>query len=317
MLALSALGGVLVTSGAGTSAKSTRLALGVNLDDFPGRASDIDDYTRLVGGSPSIIVWYQTFGEELLSFPVLREVDQRGAVPLVTWEPWRGDGESDPSFRLRDIARGDHDDYLVRSARSAALWRKRIMVRFAHEMNGDWYAWGRGVNGNSAADYRAAWRRVVRIFRREGATNVTWVWSPNIDTGRYPFEDLYPGDAFVDWVALDGYNQRSHDPDGRWRSFSQLFGASYDRLADLTSKPMMIGETASEEEGGSKADWITEGLRETIPRRLPRIRAVVWFHRDDDVDFRVNSSADALSAFRRVVRANAGARPRPLRPARR
>ena len=75
------------------------------------------------------------------------------------------------------------------------------MIRFGHEMNGDWYGW----SGQPAA-YVAAWRHVVSVFRGEGAANVKWVWSPNVDNGDYPFARYFPGDSWVDYVALDGYN---------------------------------------------------------------------------------------------------------------
>ena len=71
-------------------------------------------------------------------------------------------------------------------------------------MNGDWVPWGLGVNGNTARDYVAAWRHLVTVFAEEGASNVRWVWSPNVNPDGYlPFERLYPGDRWVDWLALD------------------------------------------------------------------------------------------------------------------
>ena len=77
---------------------------------------------------------------------------------------------------------------------SAALWGKPLFVRFAQEMNGDWFPWGRGVDGNTARDFRKAWKHVVDLFRFHGATNVRWVWSPNEDSGgTFQFAPLLPG----------------------------------------------------------------------------------------------------------------------------
>jgi beta-mannanase len=65
------------------------------------------------------------------------------------------------------------------------------MLRFAHEMNGNWYPWSEGVNGNAAGQYVPAYRRVVTLFRSVGVTNVTWVWSPKVASppahGESPF----------------------------------------------------------------------------------------------------------------------------------
>ena len=73
-------------------------------------------------------------------------------------------------------------------------------------MNGNWNSWGTRP-GNSSADYVAMWRHVVSIFRAAGASNVRWVWSPNIYASRStttrPFAAYYPGNAWVDDVGLD------------------------------------------------------------------------------------------------------------------
>ena len=75
---------------------------------------------------------------------------------------------------------------------------------------------------------------------------MTWVWCPNIESAATtPFEQLYPGDAYVDWTCLDGYNNAR-----RAASFARLFGASYDHLLRIApTKPIMIGEIGSMEYG--------------------------------------------------------------------
>ena len=64
-------------------------------------------------------------------------------------------------------------------------------------MNGSWFAWG---SAQPASDYVAAWRRSHDVANAAGATNITWVWCPNIDPADAltPCERLYPGDANVD-----------------------------------------------------------------------------------------------------------------------
>jgi hypothetical protein len=147
----------------------------------------------------------------------------------------------------------------------------------------------------------------VRIFRTQGADNVQWVWTPNVNTGGdFPFRDLYPGDAWVDWVGFDGFNWALR---GAWNSFTDIVDNSYEEMAKISSRPMIVGETGSSESGGDKAAWVTSALRRELPR-LPRIRAVVWF--DDrfedaaageggELDARINSSADSLKAFRSAI----------------
>src|SRR6266496_1414193 len=73
-------------------------------------------------------------------------------------------------------------------------------------MNGNWNPWSEQVNGNKSGQFVLAWRHVHDIFTAQGVTNVTWVWSPNIDfSNSVPLRKLYPGNSYVDWIAMDGY----------------------------------------------------------------------------------------------------------------
>ena len=287
----------LSTSPAAASASETPVTLGVSISNRAAPAG-LNSYTAAVGHNPAIVMWFQSFDEPLFYPKQLPVVAALGAVPMITWDPAHRGGESIP---LRDVAAGNYDDYVRQAAAAAASWGKPLFVRFAEGMNLGDSPWGPGVDGNTAADYIAAWRHVVSIFRDAGATNVLWVWSPYVEcSGACPFANFYPGDAWVDWVALDGYNHASID-DVPWLSVSEIFGSSYDDLTELTNKPVMIAETASTEVGGDKAAWITQGLLSDVPTRLPRVRALVWFQRDKETDWRVNSSPAALEAFRSVA----------------
>jgi hypothetical protein len=262
----------------------------------PGSSTDptaLDRFSAQATRSPAIVVYYQSWSEPALYQSQLRAAAQRGAVPMVTWEPW--------DASLRGIAAGRHDAYIRASARDATAYGGPIMLRFAHEMNGGWTPWGAGVGGNTAADYVKAWRHVVSIFRQQGADNVRWVWSPNVnDSGKMPFERFYPGDPWVNWVALDGYNAGATY--GGWWSFRQVFASSYRALKQLTSKPMMVAETASNEAGGDKAAWIRKALGCQLPTDFPRIRALVWFdQRTPDGNWPIDSSRAALDAFRKAI----------------
>jgi hypothetical protein len=265
-------------------------------------AAKIDEVTNKVGVTPSIVMWYQHWSGSP-SFPsqAADAAVSRGAMPIVTWEPRdpRGGG-AQPQYALRTIVAGEHDAYIRRWAQEAAAWGKPIYLRFAHEMNGDWYPWSSGVNGNTSAEYVSAWRHVHDVFRQEGATNVRWVWSPNED-GSTPFADVYPGDAYVDWVGIDGYNWGTTQEWSEWSSLSEIFGPAYRQLTTMTDKPMIIAETASTEVGGDKAAWIRQGLLKDLPSQFPRIRAVVWFDENKETSWSVNSSEAALAAYREAA----------------
>ena len=85
-----------------------------------------------------------------------------------------------PAYRLSRIIDGDYDQYIKSWAEGIKALGFPIAIRFAHEMNGTWYPWCERTNGNRPGQYVRAWRHVHDIFSEVGATNVTWVWSPNI-----------------------------------------------------------------------------------------------------------------------------------------
>jgi hypothetical protein len=278
------------------SASAAPISLGVfvpNVFDQPGV---ISAYGRQVGRQPAIALSYKNWSIEPFYPPELDSVWKQGAISMVTWEPQTAKGEGIP---LRDVVAGRYDRYIRRSAEAVAAWGKPIMLRFAQEMNGRWYPWGLGVNGNTASDFRQAWHHIFWIFRNHGASNVEWVWSPNEDAGGgHPLAVLYPGDEFVDWVGIDGFCWGGTIG---WPSFTSIFGNTYDRIVKLTSKPIVVAETAAGEEGGDKAAWIASALEKEAPR-FPNVRGLVWFNDEDPrADFRVDSSADSLRAFRTAI----------------
>ncbi len=275
-------------------AGSRRIALGAYIPHVLEHPGTIASYGRRTGRRPVIASAYVQWKRQPFIQSELNGVWRNGAAPMITWEPWTLGGRG---FRLRAIAAGRFDGYLRHAAMNAAAWKRPIMVRFAQEMNGNWYPWGRGRPGSTAVAYKRAWRHIVRLFRRSGADNVQWVWSPNIDSGgRFPFANFYPGNQWVDWVGADGFNWGLK---GEWSSFGRVFASSYRTLTRISSRPVIICETGSSQRGGDKASWVTHALRREIPS-FGRIRAVVWFNeRFGGIDTRVYSSRAALEVFRR------------------
>jgi len=271
---------------------------------YPGASwpQPLADYTALAGRAPAIVMWYQNWAGQWSVFdaPRMTSVVASGAMPMISWMPDDGSGRvENPQYSLRSIAAGQHDTFIRAFAAASATWGQPYYLRWASEMNGDWFSWGSGVNGNTPQEFVAAWRHVVEVFRTEGASNVRHVWSPNVQCGGCPsYATLFPGDAYVDWIALDGYNWGNVK--GEWRSLASVFGASYEEVTALSAKPFMIAEIASAD-GGDKAAWIRQGLLSDVPALFPRIRAVIWFNENKETDWRVNSSSASLAAFREVV----------------
>lgn len=242
--------------------------------------------------------------------PWFTNVRQHGSIPLIDWGSWNlNAGPSQPEFKLSAIYGGQHDAYIRQWANDAKAWGYPFFMRFDWEMNGNWqFPWSEQLNGNQPGDYIKAWRYVHDLFAQAGVTNVTWVWCPNIvGLNSLPISTLYPGDGYVDWTCLDGYNKESV-----WLNFNQVFNGgglnwvfpSYDQvLAVAPGKPIMIAETASLEanDGGArKAAWITDAFVTQLPTNFPKIKAVLWFNWDEGIPtytFPIESTTASTNAF--------------------
>ena len=272
---------------------------GVAAEGVPWDLAGLDAMTTAAGKSPGLVMWYQDFAHFPDFDPVLpQRLLDRGSQPMLTWEPWDyTGGANQPAYALARIIDGTHDAHLRRWAAQIKAWDKPLLLRFAHEMNGNWNSWSEGSNGNLPGEYVAAYRHVHDIFSSVGASNVTWVWSPNVVySNSPPLAPYYPGDAYVDRVALDGYNWGSHFSHWQaWLSFEEIFGPGLAQLRALTAKPVMVGEMASTELGGDKAAWITDAF--AALKRHPEIVAFTWFNFDKETDWRIQSSPAAQQAF--------------------
>jgi hypothetical protein len=249
------------------------------------------------------------------NFPLneFNNIRSHGSIPFYSWGSQSipvSSNLSQPNFQLSDVIEGRHDAYIRKFATAAKSWGKPFFLRFNWEMNGGWFAWAEGVNGNKTGEFVAAWRHVHDIFTEVGATNATWVWCPNVDPeNRFQkLNGLYPGDAYVDWTGLDGYNWGTNParPD-KWRSFDSLYGSTYKLITEsiAPSKPMIISEIGSTEYGGSKAAWITDMLAK-LPTAYPKVKGLLWFEKyDDGMDWPLATSSSATSAFAKGIGSSA------------
>jgi hypothetical protein len=282
------------------------VALGVMVEIVQD-PSKLDALVAQIGREPAIVMFHMHWGNESGNFnrPLLDFLDERGVTPLITWEAWRplyagGVAVADqPDFALRFILDGSFDSYIETWAQGIAAFGKPVLLRFGHEMNGDWYPWAVGVNGNSPQDFIDAWRYLHAKFAEAGATNVRWVWTP-IVTGSTAIDEAFPGDDYVDFVGMSGFNWGTTQQAwgvGTWESFATIFTPMYESLQELSTKPIIIAEMACAEQGGSKADWIVNALVTELPTNFPEVRAVVWFNIIKETDWRIDSSPESLRAF--------------------
>ena len=286
------------------------VASGVFIDGAPlGRPglAALDRWVSQVGAHPLYLMWYTDWSTGFQSYAVTN-AHARGATPIITWEM----KNRQSAIPYADVLAGRWNRYLDAWVAAAKADGRPMFVRFGHEMNGDWYGWSGARNGASAAaasQFVAVWRYVHDRFTRAGVTNVTWVWCPNAESvPAAPWNaasNYYPGDAYVDWTCPDGYNWGTSQTvatagwSSRWQTFDQVFGAVYAEVTKLApGKPFMIGEFASAEAGGSKAEWMRNAAARIASPDYAQIRAFVWFNMNKETDWRVESTHPSLDAFR-------------------
>lgn len=282
-----------VTNTSAQAAPGTQIYWGAYQDGAPFNPGAIDQFESDAGKRESIVHWGEPWqmNGQFMTFqtPQFEAVRQRGSIPMIDWSSWNlGAPINDPNYTLSQVYSGRYDSYIASWAQAAKGWGHPFFLRFDHEMNGWWqFPWSAQLNGNQASDYVLAWRHVHDIFTQVGATNVTWVWCPNIvSQNTTPLTQLYPGDAYVDWTALDGYNKATDA--SSWLGFGQIFGLSpwskmnsYQQLVSLApSKPIMVGETATAIVGGDPGAWASDALLTQLPQNFPQIKALVWFNWD-------------------------------------
>ncbi|WP_199694554.1 RICIN domain-containing protein [Sorangium cellulosum] len=265
-------------------------ASGAWLGQYYGDGSISQTSARL-GRTLKLHLTYYDFTHNWVGSVTKADLDA-GRVPFVNWEVF--------DTPLDEIIDGSHDAMLAQRARDAKALGKKLFVDFGAEMNGEWSPWGGAQNGRSPDKYIAAYRHVHDALR--SADNIVWVWCPNVtDEPRQAWNQAmgyYPGDDYVDWTCVDGYNWGSSGGGG-WQSFRDVFKNIYPKLA-AKGKPIMIGEMASAESGGNKAAWIDQMIP-TLRSDYPLIKGVIWFDVNKETDWRIRSSSASLAAFVRMA----------------
>lgn len=261
--------------------------------ESPDHARVADEAAADLRRVPASVMRFVGWRENsLLPFP---DKDVRGLVakhvlPHLTWEPW---------VKLADINAGKYDDYIHAWAANAKAVDAPILIRFGHEMNGNWYPWAIGHEGVTAEDFKAAYRRVHDLFVADGAAKVQWIWCFNNDSTPASNDPAaaYPGDAYVDWVGIDAYNWGTNGPSGRWSSFHDVFATAYAKAQVIAPrKPIALAEFASSEIGGNKAAWI-DAMFDALETDFPQVRLFTWFDINKEQDWRIGSTDSARERF--------------------
>ncbi|HSW97235.1 MAG TPA: glycosyltransferase family 2 protein [Candidatus Saccharimonadales bacterium] len=232
----------------------------------------------------SLAMYFQDWGEEKqFDTKFMNSLSDQNVIPVITWEPWNVKATQNGKIIQKDyspkaIANGKYDTFIRNWAHEASVYNKPYFLRFAHEMNGNWYPWG-NMDGNTPQDYKKMWIHVHTIFVEEGATNTIWVWAPNNtdENGQsQSVMDFYPGDTYVDWVGYSGFNW-GNTKKTSWMSFQNLSQNIYAILGKL-HKPIMVAETSTVGNTQEKENWFSETIADI--HHMPKIKAMMFYDED-------------------------------------
>lgn len=274
--------------------KAHDLELGIFLPNIYGSNIDaLEQFENQLGINFDTVKIYLDWLDD---FPTstAKKLNNHGALTEITWQPQIGN----VGIIYADVADGDYDNYLDDFSQMVASLDCKVRITLAPEMNGDWASWWVGGSENSPSSFISFWQYVVNRFSQNGADNVEWVWSPNVHYWgeKYSFGQYFPGDNYVDYTGLEGYNWGTSQTWSEWQSFREVFYSSYSDLINLSSKSILITETASSEKGGDKATWIKKMFAD-LSSVFPRVKGFTWFNMNKETDWRIQSSVASKLAF--------------------
>lgn len=212
-----------------------------------------------------------------------------GRLPLLSIRPQLRSGTK---LSWSSVADGSRDDTIRAQAKGLRSVAHPVLLAFHHEAD---LQSGYGA----AADFRAAFRHYVAVFRASGATKVAFAVVLAGATYGSAIDSWYPGDDVVDWLGADSYNFAACSP-GRpaWRSFDKATSA-FHRWGAARHKPMLLAEWGSAEDvnqPGRKAEWINDAAR--IMSAWPELKVASYFDQAGSCNWRLDSSASSWQAFK-------------------
>jgi len=119
------------------------------------------------------------------------------------------------------------------------------IIRLGWEFNGGWYTW---AAKKDPANWILYWRRIVTAMRSVQGTSFRFDWCSAQGYQQLPASDVYPGDAYVDIIGRDHYNQTwvttVVTAVDRWSSLlTESYGLNWvQAFAAQHNKPMSIPE---------------------------------------------------------------------------
>ena len=276
-----------------------------NEQQFTGIASDRSDVKAVTGAYPAVYghdflhianfasgPWFDY--EQSIARKLTIEAYNRGGINTYCWH--YANPVSKGSFYWSDapveaisqiLPGGAQQETFNKSLKTIADYAKTligadgklipIIFRPFHEMDGNWFWWGKGHG--TTAQYIALYQYTVTYLRDTlGVHNFIYAWSPDRN---FNFEseylNFYPGDAYVDLVGTDNYEDLKAGiapttASLKFRIVSD-FAKAHNKLAALTETGL---------QNITKSNWFTNQLLKSLKeQKIEFAYALLWANTKD------------------------------------
>ena len=195
---------------------------------------------------------------------------------------------SDPGWTA-ECAAGDYDKYAKELARNlVATGFGYSVIRLGAEMNGTWNTGSLGTTVAEWHQWGQCFAQEVQTMRSVRGSNFLFDWNVNAYYRDIPLADFYPGNAYVDIIGIDSYDQAADgirlppvsnparwgmlagQPDGIW--FVEAFARAH-------GKPLEYPEWATVVSQGDDGNFVTK-MAAFVATHDVAFQS--WFDNDDD-----------------------------------
>lgn len=205
----------------------------------------IEEYTKACGKRPKLIMHYTSFDERAYALlkTAIYEISQKeySYIPQIGLDFYNygyNPSVMSPNDITKEIVSGKYDEQIKDLAGFFRKMKASIFLRPGYEFGGT----GQGSRA-SKVYWVKAWRKIYDIFQEENANNVAFVWN-TLDAG--DFMDYYPGDSYVDWWAINIFENNADQ---------NQFVNNFIQQAAVHHKPVMIAESTPRRIGSIRGQY--------------------------------------------------------------
>jgi hypothetical protein len=149
---------------------------------------------------------------------------------------------------LAQGATGAYNAYYVTLAQTlVAAGQSNAYLRLGWEFDGSWMTWA-ATTPSAEASYAAYFQQIVTAMRSVSGEHFRFVWNPDagaFTASGYSVAAAYPGNAYVDVIGLDAYDQSwatPQTPTNAWSSTTLPTLTAAEQFASSNGKPLAFCE---------------------------------------------------------------------------